>query len=150
VGLRGKGEKAADAFVAELDPEPAVPSPPPAPASQPGEAQAPAIMVPFGLCPTVPAGHGIRAAWLTDGCELDPQLVARASRLTAISTDMTGGYAASARHRAPQAVRCIDPTTWCSSPTRRWTRSAEPTGTSCAPSATKTPPNASRTPAGHC
>ena len=114
-GCAGKGEKAADAFFAELDPEPAAPSPPPpppaprGPASQPREAQTPAIMVPFGPCPTVPAGHGIPAAWLTDGCELDPQLVARASRLTAISMDMTGGYAASARHHAPQAVRCIDP-----------------------------------------
>jgi transposase len=111
-GCAGKGEKAADAFFAELDPEPAAASPPPAPrgpASQPREAQAPAIMVPFGPCPTVAAGHGIPAAWLTDGCELDPQLVARASRLTAISMDMTGGYAASARHHAPQAVRCIDP-----------------------------------------
>jgi transposase len=111
-GCAGKGEKAADAFFAALDPEPAAPSPPPPPrwpASQPREAQAPAITVPFGPCPTVPAGHGIPAAWLTDGCELDPQLVAHASRLTAISIDMTGGYAASARHHAPQAVGCIDP-----------------------------------------
>ena len=50
-------------------------------------------MVPFGPCPTVPAGHGIPAAWLTDGSELDPRSVARASRLTAVSMDMTGGYA---------------------------------------------------------
>ena len=65
-GCAGKGEKAADAFFAELDPAPAAPSapspPPPAPrgpASQPREARPPAIMVPFGPCPTVPAGHGI-------------------------------------------------------------------------------------------
>ena len=66
-------------------------------------------MVPFGPCPTVPAGHGIPAAWLQPGFELDPQVVARASRLTAASMDMTGGYAASTRHHAPQAVICIDP-----------------------------------------
>ena len=120
-GCAGKGEKAADAFFAELDPEPAAPSPPPpppappappaprGPASRPREAQAPAIMVPFGPCPTVAAGHGIPAAWLTDGSELDPQLVARASRLTAISMDMTGGYAKSVRHHASQATICVDP-----------------------------------------
>ena len=66
-------------------------------------------MVPFGPCPTVPAGHGIPAAWLTDGSELDPHLVARASRLTAISMDMTDGYAKSVRHHASQATICIDP-----------------------------------------
>jgi len=114
-GGEGKGEKAADTFFAELDPEPTAPSPPPsppappAPASQPREAQAPAIMVPFGPCPTVAAGHGIPAAWLTDGSELDPHLVARAARLTAISMDMTGGYAKSVRHYASQATICIDP-----------------------------------------
>jgi len=107
-GCEGKGEKAADSFFEELDPEPAAPSPPPQPAaSQPPE---PAIMVPFGPCPTVPADHGIPAGWLQDdGCELDPALLARASRLTAVSMDMTGGYAASARNHAPQAIRCIDP-----------------------------------------
>ena len=111
-GSEGKGEQAADRFFEELDPVPAAPSSPPAPrgrARQPRQAQEPAIMVPFGPCPTVPPGHGIPAAWLTDGSELDPHLVARASRLTAISMDMTGGYAASARHHAPQAERCIDP-----------------------------------------
>ena len=50
-------------------------------------------MVPFGPCPTVPAGAGIPGAWLPDGSELDPRLFARASRLTAVSMDMTGGYA---------------------------------------------------------
>jgi transposase len=58
-GAAGKGEKAADAFFAELDPEPAAPSPPPSP---PRQAPEPAIMVPFGPCPTVAAGHGIPAA----------------------------------------------------------------------------------------
>ena len=109
-GCEGKGEKAADAFFEELDPEPAAP-PPPArrPASQLYEAQEPAIMVPFGPCPTVPAGHGIPAAWLQDDRDLDLAVVARASRLTAVSMDMTGGYAKSVRHHAPQATVCIDP-----------------------------------------
>jgi transposase len=65
-------------------------------------------MVPFGPCPTVLAGCGIPAAWLPDGSELHPQLVARASRLTAVSMDMTGGYAASVRQHAPQAEIVID------------------------------------------
>jgi transposase len=109
-GCEGKGERAADAFFEELDPDPAALSPPPQRAArQPREAPEPAIMVPFGPCPTVPAGHGIPATWLTDGSELDPQLLARASRLAAVSMDMTGGYAASARHHAPQATICIDP-----------------------------------------
>ncbi|MGB0096281.1 MAG: hypothetical protein WBP81_27550, partial [Solirubrobacteraceae bacterium] len=51
----------------------------------------------FGPCPTVDAGEGIPGGWLAPGLELDPQLVARASRLTAVSMDMTGGYAASVR-----------------------------------------------------
>lgn len=108
-GCEGKGEKAADAFFEELDPEPAALSPPPSAPSQPREAREPAIMVPFGPCPTVPAGHGIPGAWLQDGSELDPALVARASKLTAVSLDMTAGYAASTRNHAPQAVICIDP-----------------------------------------
>lgn len=109
-GCEGKGEQAADAFFEELDPEPAAPSPPPGPAArQTRQPPEPAIMVPFGPCPTVPAGHGIPAAWLQDGSELDLALVARASRLTAVSMDMTAGYAASTRHHAPRAVICVDP-----------------------------------------
>jgi len=103
-GCEGKGEKAADSFFAELDPEPTAPSPPP-----PRQAHEPAIMVPFGPCPTVPAGHGIPGGWLEPGLELEPAIFARASRLTAISMDMTGGYAKSVRHHAPQATVCIDP-----------------------------------------
>jgi len=109
-GCKGRGENAADRFFIELDPDPASPSPPPQPpAGQPHQAPEPAIMVPFGPCPTVPAGHGIPAAWLTDGSELDPRLLARASKLRAVSMDMTAGYAASTRHHAPQAIICIDP-----------------------------------------
>ena len=65
-------------------------------------------MVPFGPCPTVPAGHGIQGAWLPAGEEIEPAIFARASRLTAVSMDMTGGYAASVREHAPQATIVID------------------------------------------
>ena len=67
-----------------------------------------AIMVPFGPSPTVPAGHGFPGGWLQHGDELQPAIFARASRLTAVSMDMTGGYAKSVRERAPQATIVID------------------------------------------
>jgi transposase len=98
-GAEGKGKAAADRFFEELDP--------PAPCGQPRPPE-PAIMVPFGPCPTVPAGHGIPGAWLAPGSELEPAIVARASRLTAVSMDMTGGYAKSVREHAPQATVVID------------------------------------------
>jgi len=104
-GCEGKGQAAADQFFAELDPPPAQA---PVPARPPRPVPEPAIMVPFGPCPTVPAGHGIPAAWLDPGSELEPAIVARASRLTAVSMDMTGGYAASVRQHAPQATIVID------------------------------------------
>jgi transposase len=111
-GCEGKGQAAADQFFSELDPEIAASvSPPPQPAAhakQPRQAPEPAIMVPFGPCPTVAAGYGIQGAWLAPGSEIDPAIVARASRLTAVSMDMTGGYAKSVREHAPQAVICID------------------------------------------
>jgi len=114
-GCEGKGQTAADRFFAELDPEPAAsPSPPPedAPRSEhakaPRQPPEPAIMVPFGPCPTVPAGEGIPGAWLAPGSELAPATAARASKLTAVSMDMTGGYAASVRDHAPQATIVID------------------------------------------
>ena len=99
-GTEGKGQAAADEFFDELDPPPAHAGP----SWQPE----PAIMVPFGPCLTVPAGEGIPGAWITDGTELDPRLFARASRLTAVSMDMTGGYAKSVREHAPQATIVID------------------------------------------
>ena len=102
-GAEGKGQAAADEFFAALDPPPADA---PAPAGQP--TLAPAIMVPFGACPTVPAGAGIPGAWITDGSEIDPCLFARASRLSAVSMDMTGGYAKSVLKHAPQATIAID------------------------------------------
>ena len=104
-GTNGKGQAAADRFFAALDPAPS-PSPnrPPRQATLPD----PAIMVPFGPCPTVPAGHGIPGAWLQPGLELEPALFARAGRLRAVSMDMTGGYAKSVRQHAPQATIVID------------------------------------------
>jgi len=111
-GCEGKGQAAGDAFFEELDPEPVVPSPPPdhppVRVKQPPPPPEPAIMVPFGPCPTVPAGHGIIGAWLPPDRDIDPRIVARASRLTAVSMDMTGGYAASVRAHAPQATIVID------------------------------------------
>lgn len=104
-GCEGKGQAAADEFFQALDPPPADP---PAPGPRSWEPVA-AIMVPFGVaCATVPAGAGIPAAWITDGTELDRCLFARASRLTAVSMDMTGGYAKSVRDHAPQATIVID------------------------------------------
>jgi transposase len=103
-GTEGKGAAAADEFFADLDPPPADP---PAHAGRSWE-PVPALMVPFGPCPTVPAGEDIPGAWLPAGLELDPCLVARASRLTAVSMDMTGGYAKSVRANAPQAEIVID------------------------------------------
>ena len=104
-GSEGKGQAAADEFFDELDPPPADP---PAHAGQPSWQPEPAIMVPFGPCPTVPAGHGIHGAWLQDGSEIEPAIFARASRLRAVSMDMTGGYAKSVREHAPQATIVID------------------------------------------
>jgi len=105
-GCEGKGQAAGDEFFDELDPPPEDLER--AHAERPSWAPEPAIMVPFGPCSTVPAGEGIPATWLDPGRELDSCLFARASRLTAVSMDMTGGYAASVRARAPQATIVID------------------------------------------
>jgi transposase len=105
-GCEGKGQAAADQFFDELDPPG---EDPPAQRGQSSWEPAPAIMVPFGPCPTVAAGAGNPGAWLEPGVELDPGLFARASRLRAVSMDMTGGYAKSVRRNAPQATVCIDP-----------------------------------------
>lgn len=104
-GAEGKGQAAADEFFDELDPPPA---PALATAGRSSWQPEPAIMVPFGPCLTVPAGHGIPGAWLQDDQELEPAIFARASRLRAVSMDMTGGYAKSVRERAPQATIVID------------------------------------------
>lgn len=107
-GTEGKGQAAADEFFDAIDPPRPAPAEPPAPAARSSWEPEPALMVPFGPCPTVPAGEGIPGAWLAPGLELDPGLVARASRLTAVSMDMTGGYAKSVREHAPQAEIVID------------------------------------------
>ena len=104
-GTEGKRQAAADEFFDELDPPP---EDPPARAGRPSWQPEPAIMVPFGPCPTVPAGEGIHGAWLQQGEELEPAIFARASRLTAVSMDMTGGYARSVREHAPQTEIVID------------------------------------------
>ena len=104
-GSEGKGQAAADEFFDELDPPPVEPPALGAPSSWEPVA---AIMVPFGPCPTVSPGEGVPGAWLEAGSELDPRLLARASRLAAVSMDMTGGYAKSVRERAPQATIVID------------------------------------------
>jgi transposase len=105
-GCEGKGQAAADAFFEELDPPPQLPAA--ARPTRPRELPEPAIMVPFGPCPTVGAGHGIPGAWLPAGEELDPAIFARAGWLRAVSMDMTGGYAKSVREHAPQATIVID------------------------------------------
>jgi transposase len=147
-GCEGKGQAAADEFFEELDPPP--PTPAPAPAKPPRQPPQPAIMVPFGPCPTVAAGCGIHGAWLEPGSEIDPATLARASRLRAVSMDMTGGYAKSVREHAPQAV--ISWTTITSSRwrPRRLTRSAASTGTSCAVPARPPPPSSSSKTVGRC
>ena len=109
-GCEGKGQAAADEFFSELDPPPApLAGSPQSTREAGGAAEQLAIMVPFGPCPTVAAGHGTPAAWLLEGEEIEPAIFARASRLRAVSMDMTGGYARSVREHAPQAVICIDP-----------------------------------------
>jgi transposase len=90
-GCEGAGEKAADSFFAELDPELADPTSPP---PQPHEIQ------PEPPQPT----DGEPAAE-----DPEPRVGERAGRLEAISLDMGHGYAKSARKHAPQAVICIDP-----------------------------------------
>jgi transposase len=102
-GCEGKGQAAGEQFFDALDPPPAEPTS----ASAPWESE-PVLMVPFGPAPTVPADTGIPAGWLEPGVDLDPGLFARASRLRAVSMDMTGGYAAAVRARAPQAEIVID------------------------------------------
>ena len=106
-GAEGKGQAAADKFFDALDPPPS-PAQPPVLAGRSSWEREPAIMVPFGPGATVPAGEGIPGAWLEAGLELDPHLFARASRLRAVSMDMTGGYAKCVRERAPQATIVID------------------------------------------
>lgn len=81
-GTEGKGQAAADEFFADLDHD--------TPCRDADDAQAAEIV-------TAPAD-----------ADADDQVGERAGQLTAVSMDMTGGYAKSVRRHAPQAVICID------------------------------------------
>ena len=92
-GTEGAGEKAADQFFAELDPElPATPPQPEPP--EPTEIQ------------EEPAGPSDHEPVADDS---EQRVGERAGKLRAISMDMGPGYAKSARAHAPQAIVCIDP-----------------------------------------
>lgn len=89
VGLRGQGSgRRPTPYFAELEPPV---EDRPVDAGQASSQPQPAIMVPLGPCPTVAAGEGISGAWIDAGREIDPRVFARACRLRAVSTDMTGG-----------------------------------------------------------
>jgi len=89
-GTAGAGEKAADSFFAELDPDSPRAAPPPS---------------------EDPTGNdallSARERWAAH--EPQPPVARHAGQLEAISLDMGPGYAAAARWHAPQAVICIDP-----------------------------------------
>ena len=53
-------------------------------------------------------GLDTQGAWLEPGSEIARAIFARASKLRAVSMDMTGGYAKSVREHAPQATIVID------------------------------------------
>ena len=101
-GTEGKGQAAADQFFEALTPS----LPVLLPAAPTGQAVAPDARPrdhgPIRPMPDRPRRLRHPGPWLPDGSELHPQLVARASRLTAVSMDMTGGYAASVRQHAPR------------------------------------------------
>jgi len=84
-GTEGKGQAAADQFFAELDRDTR------RDAGHGRDAQAAEIHV------KAPAE-----------ADAEDQVGERAGQLTAVSMDMTGGYAKSVRRHAPQAVICID------------------------------------------
>jgi transposase len=92
-GGKGAGEKTADAFFAELDPD----SPRAAPPRPPDDTADRSV--------SARAHHAADA----DADEPAPPVAERAGTLEAISLDMGPGYAAAARWHAPQAVVCIDP-----------------------------------------
>ena len=81
-GTEGKGQAAADEFFADLDHD--------TPCRDADDAQ---------------AAESVKAPADADA---DDQVGERAGQLTAVSMDMTGGYAKSVRRHAPQAVICID------------------------------------------
>ncbi len=83
-GTEGKGQAAADEFFQELDPPDEVEDAEDAVESREIQAQASAEE------------------------QAEQKIGERASKLIAVSMDMTGGYAKSVREHAPQAVICID------------------------------------------
>jgi transposase len=89
-GCPGAGEKAADAFFAELDPDSPRAAPPPTDDASGNDASLSA-----------------RERWAAH--EPRPPVAERAGQLEAVSLDMGPGYAAAARWHAPRAVICIDP-----------------------------------------
>jgi transposase len=93
-GCEGKGKAAADKFFAALDPE--LLGEPPAPQPQ---APKPTEIQQQSPQPPGPERHAHDA---------ERHVGERAAMLTAVSMDMTGGYAKSVREHAPQAVICID------------------------------------------
>jgi len=121
-GTAGKGEQAADSFFAELDSPPDHRS---ERATQPRRATEPAIMVPFGPCPTVPAGHGIQAI----SRSLSPPATSvRTSRSRRDSSTAAAGSAAAAPVRNEPSARDTDiqsPTMEDERP-RRHSRAAHP------------------------
>ncbi len=89
-GAEGKGQAAADAFFAELDPDER---------DEPGE---------LGLHAEAPQVQAQQRVEEIPAQQDERTVGERAEKLTAISMDMGEGYARSARKHAPQAVICID------------------------------------------
>ena len=96
-GCEGKGKAAADEFFAALDPELLAEHPAPQP-----EAPEPTEPVEIQQESLQPPGPNPEAP------DAEHHVGKRAATLTAVSMDMTGGYAKSIREHAPQAVICID------------------------------------------
>ena len=95
-GTEGSGEKAADGFFADLDPDLLVAPPKPEPTEPPEPIE-------VQEQPSAPAEPDERA-------ENPPARIGeQAGKLRAISMDMGPGHAKSARRHAPQAIVCIDP-----------------------------------------
>lgn len=116
-GAEGKGQAAADRFFAELDPQVGDcdgsacgnvgnPDGCPSPVDVVHGASFPQArgVVPSAAEPAADGPTPVEEA-LEDA---ERWVGERAAKLTAISMDMTGGYAKSARRHAPQAVICID------------------------------------------
>ena len=112
-------------------------SPRPSMPTQPPELPEPAIMVPFGPMPDSPRRprHPGRVAGARPGAR-----ARRSSRAPDCCAPSRWTWLPATPSRSastlPKRSCASTPITWCSSPTRRSTKSAAPTGTSCARSAT--------------